>query len=297
MPESRPLRVAYLGPAGTFTEEALRCSAPAGPLEEVACSTIWDTVMAVERGAADRAVVPIENSLEGSVRATLDALAVEASGVRIAAEVVHPITHCLIGRDELALGEVERVVSHPQALAQCARFLRERLGTAELTSATSTAEAVRLIAEAGEPWAAIGSVGSAELYGCRVMSAGIEDEPGNVTRFVWLAPAAAADAIEGAPVKTSLVFWGFNDTSAGSLVAVLGEFAERGVNLSKIESRPGRVGLGSYMFFVDLDGAAGEPAVRAALGGLAARVTTVRMLGSYPVLRSRATAQPTPTAL
>lgn len=253
--------------------------------------------MAVERGAADRAVVPIENSLEGSVRATLDALAVEAPGVRIAAEVVHPITHCLIARHDLAFEEVERVVSHPQALAQCARFLRERMGAAEQTSATSTAEAVRLIAATDEPWAAIAAEGSAELYGCRVLSRGVEDDPGNVTRFVWLAPAAAANAIEAAPVKTSVVFWGFNDTSAGSLVAVLGEFAERGVNLSKIESRPGGVGLGSYMFFVDLDGAADDPAVSAALVGLAARVATVRMLGTYPVLRSRMVARPGPPAL
>lgn len=285
-----PLRVTYLGPAGTFTEEALRASAPPGAIEEMPCSTVWDTVMAVERGSAERAVVPIENSLEGSVRATLDALAVEAPGVRIAAEVVHPITHCLIGRDPLALSDIERVVSHPQALAQCARFLRRRLGAAEQASATSTAEAVRLVARADEPWAAIGPEGAAELYGCRVLSAGIEDEPGNVTRFVWLAPAGVDDAFDGPPVKTSVVFWGFNDTSAGSLVAVLGEFAERGVNLSKIESRPGRVGLGSYMFFVDLDGAASDPPVDAALEGLAARVTSVRMLGSYPVLRSRGAA-------
>src|SRR5919206_1750475 len=116
------MRVAYLGPAGTFTEEALRASAP-GEVEEVPYPTVFETVLAVQEGQADRAVVPIENSLEGGVAATLDALAGEANRVRIAAEVIHPIHHCLVASRELELAEVTRVVSHPQATAQCARFL------------------------------------------------------------------------------------------------------------------------------------------------------------------------------
>jgi prephenate dehydratase len=117
-------RVAFLGPAGTFTEEALRASAP-GAVEEVPFGTVYETVMAVQEGEADRAVVPIENSLEGSVAATLDALAGEADRVRIAAEVIHPIHHCLVAPRDVPLADVRRVVSHPQATAQCARFLRE----------------------------------------------------------------------------------------------------------------------------------------------------------------------------
>src|SRR4051812_45028828 len=135
------MRVAYLGPAGTFTQEAFMASAPSAA-SPVPYPTVYETVMAVQEGGADRAVVPIENSLEGGVAATLDALAGEADRVRIAAEVVHPIHHCVVAATELDLGEVTRVVSHPQATAQCARFLRERLGRAERVSATSTSDAV-----------------------------------------------------------------------------------------------------------------------------------------------------------
>ena len=273
------MRIAFLGPEGTFTEEALRASA-GGQGEEVPYPTVYETVMAVQEGAADRAVVPIENSLEGGVAATLDALAGEAEGVRIAAEVVHPIHHCLLARDRLELGRIERVVSHPQATAQCARFLRERLPRAERVTAASTAEAVRSIRDSDEPVAALGSRLSAELYGCEVLAENVEDHPDNLTRFVWLARAGEVEEPEP-PAKTSIVFWGFNDDSPGALVAVLGEFAERDINLTRIESRPRRVRLGHYMFFTDLDGAASQPPVRDALEGLRRRVETLRVLGSY----------------
>ena len=281
------MKVAFLGPAGTYTEEALR-SSTAHAVEEVPYPTVPDAVMAVERGDADRAVVPIENSLEGPVTATLDTLAGEAAGVRMVAEVVHPIHHCLIARESLALGEIERVISHPQAVAQCADFLAERVGAAERVMAASTAEAVRLVASTSKPWAGLGSRLSAELYGCRVLVEGVEDRPGNVTRFVWLAPAGTsadtgARVVPGAGAKTSIVFWGFNDNSPGALVTVLRELADRGVNMTKIESRPRREQLGHYMFFADLEGAADTPAVSAALEGLRSRVETLRVLGSYPV--------------
>jgi prephenate dehydratase len=274
------VRVAFLGPEGTFTEEALRASAPGGPVDEVPYASVYETVMAVQEGETERAVVPIENSLEGSVNATLDALAGEAADVRIAAEVVHPIRHCLAARAELEVGEIERVISHPQATAQCAEFLRERLGHAQRASAASTAEAVRMVAEAPEPWAAIGSRLAAERYGCAVLAEGVEDRPDNLTRFVWL--ARAGDAGHEGASKTSIVFWGFNDESPGALVGVLQELSERGVNLTKIESRPRRAALGHYMFFADLEGAHTEPGVREALEALGRRVQTLRVLGSYP---------------
>ncbi len=273
------MRVAFLGPAGTFTEEALRASAP-GPVEEVPYPTVYETVMAVETGEVDRAVVPIENSLEGSVNATLDALAGEASGVRIAAEVVRPVRHCLIARGALELEGVRRVLSHPQATAQCERFLHERLPAAERASVGSTAEAVRVVAESTEPWAALGSRLAAELYRCEVLAEGVEDRPENRTRFVWLAPASAAQP--PAASKTSVVFWGFNDESPGALVDVLHEIADRGINLTKIESRPRRVGLGHYMFFADLEGGAHEEPVAQAVEALRGRVEALRLLGSYP---------------
>jgi prephenate dehydratase len=276
-------RVAFLGPAGTFTEEALRASAP-GAVEEVPYGTVYETVMAVQEGEADRAVVPIENSLEGSVAATLDALAGEADRVRIAAEVIHPIHHCLVAPRDVPLADVRRVVSHPQATAQCARFLRERLPSAERVSTASTADAVRLVAESIEPWVALGSRLSAELYGCRVLAERVEDRPDNLTRFVWLAPAGEEDA-GGQPAKTSIVFWGFNDDSPGALVRVLSEFADREINLTKIESRPRRVRFGHYMFFADLEGGEVDAAVSEALDALRARVDTLRVLGSYPAAR------------
>jgi prephenate dehydratase len=278
------LRVAYLGPAGTYTEEALRTSLPAqrlGEVEEVPFPSVYETVMAVQDGAAERAVVPIENSLEGGVAATLDALAGEADRVRIAAEVVHPIHHCVVSSRELELGEVTRVVSHPQATAQCSRFLREHLPGAERASAASTAEAVLQVRDATEPWVALGSRLSAELYGCRVLADRVEDHPDNETRFVWLA-AAGEIADAPAPAKTSIVFWGFNDQSPGALVSVLRELSDRGINLTKIESRPRRVRLGHYMFFADLEGPAGVPPVSEALEALQRRVETLRVLGSYP---------------
>jgi prephenate dehydratase len=280
------LKVAYLGPAGTFTEEALLASA-SGPVEAVPYPSVYEAVMAVQAGEAERAVVPIENSIEGSVNATLDALAGEASEVRIAAEVVQEIEHCLLAREELPLERIARVLSHPQATAQCARFLRERLPGAERMTAASTAEAVRMVAEADEPWAALGSRLAAELYGCRVLAEGVEDHPHNQTRFVWLAPASAAASASAAdgPLKTSIAFWGFNDNSPGALVSILSELSDRGVNLSKIESRPRRVQLGHYIIFADLDGGLRESAVSEGLEAVAKKVRELRVLGSYPAAK------------
>ena len=145
--------------------------------------------------------------------------------------------------------------------------------------AGSTAEAVRAVAEGEGRSAAIGSRLAADLYGAVVLAEGIEDHPDNETRFVWL--AHADDAPWENPTKTTIVFWGFNDVSAGALVGVLTELSSRGINLSKIESRPRRTGLGHYMFFADLDGAADDPHIAEALAALAARVKVMRVLGSY----------------
>lgn len=280
------LTVAYLGPPGTHTEEALLASAP-GDVELQPRSTLYDTVMAVQEGTTDRGVVPIENSIEGGVAATLDALAGEADGVRIVAEVVHPIHHHLVARPGLRLEEIGTVISIPHATAQCARFLDAQLPGVERQAASSTAEAVRIAGESSEPVAALGSRLAAQLYGCDLLAEAVEDRDDNLTRFVWLAREADAPEPPDGPAKTSIVFWGFNDESPGALVSVLGELSQRSINLTRIESRPQRVRLGHYMFFADLDGRAGDEHVAAALQALSQRVHTLRMLGSYPAWAGR----------
>jgi prephenate dehydratase len=273
------MRVAYLGPAGTHSDEALRASAPPDS-EAIPHPTIYDAVMAVQEGSVERALVPIENALEGSVAVTLDTLTVEADRVRIQAEVVHPIHHCVLARSELSLSTVERVVSHPQATAQCARFLREHLPHAEHVSAPSTADAVLTVCRSDDASVALGSSLAAELYDCHIVATNVEDHPDNVTRFVWLAPADEVGEV-GSDPKTSIVFWGGGDQSPGWLVDVLSEFAGRGVNLTRIESRPRRTGLGHYFFFVDLEGRADEEAVSDALEAVRRHVGELRVLGSY----------------
>jgi prephenate dehydratase len=283
------MRVGYFGPQGTFTQEALIAATRGHQLELEPYPTIYDTVMAVHDGAVARALVPIENSLEGSVNATLDALAMETDRVRIVGEVVHPIQHCLIAREPLELDAIEAVVSHPQATAQCARFIRTRLPGARVLAGSSTAEAVRMVAEHEGPWAALGNRVAAERYGCEVLRAGVEDTPDNETRFVWLALAEASGWSPGAPGrpigpwKTAIVFWGVGSETPGWLVGCLREFADRAVNLTRIESRPRKQGLGRYMFVLDVEGRDTEPHVADALAGVRAQVEALRVLGSYPL--------------
>jgi prephenate dehydratase len=282
------MRAGYLGPEGTFTHEALISMAGGDELELVPLPTIYDTVMAVHAGLVERALVPIENSLEGSVNATLDALAMETEDVAILGEVVRPIEHCLIAREPIDLADIETVVSHPQASAQCARFIRTRLPRAQVLSGSSTAEAVRMVADHDGPWAALGTRTAADRYRCHVLRAGVEDVADNETRFAWLGRAGAPSGGPGpvgsasGPWKTAIVFWGLGSEEPGWLVGCLAEFAGREVNLTRIESRPRKQGLGRYMFFLDIEGRDVEPHVSEALAGLRARVEVLRVLGSFP---------------
>jgi prephenate dehydratase len=276
------VRIAYLGPAGTFTEDALGEAASGEGFEALRTPTIHDAILAVDRGEADRALVPFENSIEGSVRGTLDALAFDAKAVTIVGEHDFAVRAHLIARRPCELAQIEAVLSHPQPLAQCARFLREHLPDVERRSVSSTAAAVRMVGESERPWAAIGARSAAGLYGCEILREGIEDEAGNVTRFVWIAPAGTEVSGEGA-WKTSLVFSELGEDHPGALVEALREFSDRAVNLSRIESRPLRQGLGRYMFFCDLEGALADQAVSEAIEALRAKADSVRVLGSYPV--------------
>jgi len=275
-------RVAYLGPAGTFSEDALRAAARTARIDPLPAPTVYDAIRAVAEGEADRALVPFENSIEGAVRSTLDTLALEADSVTIAGEHDHPIRHSLIAREEVPLDRIEVVFSHPQASSQCARFIREELPRAEVQTAASTAEAVRDISSSFKPWAALGPASAADIYGCVVLRRGVEDRPDNVTRFVWIAPAGTRPEGPG-PWRTTLVFSELGADHPGALVEALTEFASRNVNLTRIESRPLRQGLGRYMFFIDLDGSAEHQAVGEAIEALRGKAESVRVLGSYPV--------------
>ncbi len=274
------MRIAYLGPAGTFTEDALG-EAFGGGLEPLRTATIRDAILAVERGEAERALVPFENSIEGSVRSTLDTLAFDAEAVTIVGEHDFAVRAMLIVREPLGLEQVEVVLSHPQPLAQCARFLRESLPAAELRSVESTAAAVKAVSESDAPWAAIGARSAAPIYGCAILQEDIQDEANNVTRFVWIAPAGT-EPEAGDRWKTSLVFAELGEDHPGALVNALQEFSSREVNLSRIESRPLRQELGRYMFFCDLEGALTEGPVAAAVEALRGKADSVRILGSYP---------------
>lgn len=301
------MRVGYLGPAGTHTEEAVKAAPGSDAFELTPLATVYDTVVAVQAGEVDRALVPIENSTEGAVNATLDALALETPDVVIVGEVVQRIDHCLLARAPVDLAQVTAVLSHPQASAQCARFLRAQLPNAVVLAAASTADAVRqLTAEepaAGIVSAALGTRMAAEHYGAVVLRASVQDRDDNQTRFVWLARRDAATGMAAAeqravgadepgatdgsrPQKTSLVFWGVGADTPGWLVRCLSEFAFRGVNLTRIESRPRKQGLGSYMFFVDAEGSADAPDVAEAIAALHGHASLVRVLGSYSVARS-----------
>ena len=281
------MRVGYLGPEGTFSHQALLDAKLDGETQPVALATLYDTVMAVQDAVVEAALVPIENSLEGSVDVTLDTLATDARDVEIVGETVAEIRNCLIAAQALELSAIETVYSHPQVNAQCAQFLRTRLRDAKVVATSSTADAVRSVtADPGAPNAALGNRLAASLYGGRILLEDVDDHAGNQTRFVWLAPGGQREAIRArvggsGPAKTSIVFWGAGDGSAGWLVSCLAELSERGVSLTRIESRPRRIGLGHYMFFADFEGASDDPPVAAAIDGLRGRCQEVGVLGSY----------------
>jgi prephenate dehydratase len=279
------LRIAFLGPAGTFSEDALLSAAGNADIEPLPRPSVYAAIRAVVEGEADRALVPFENSIEGSVRSTLDTLAFEAAGVAIVGEHDHPIRHSLIARFEFPLDRIEVVLSHPQPSAQCARFIREELPGATVRAAASTADAVRMLATSDEPWAALGAASAAGIYGCVVLREGVEDNPDNVTRFVWIAPEGTEPTGDG-PWRTTLVFSELGADHPGALVEALTEFSSRDVNLTRIESRPLRQGLGRYMFFCDLEGKERDPSVAEAIEALRGKAESVRILGSYPIAAS-----------
>ena len=244
-------------------------------------SSMQDTIEAVASGEVDCSIVPIENSIEGSVSATVDILAHEIDNLQIVREVRIPIQHQLLVRPGVTLDRVTKVVSHPHANAQCRIWLRNNLPGRDVEAANSTANAVERIAKSDQPWAAIGNHLAGETYGCVVLAPDIEDHKDNETRFVFLArQRERQDWFE--PYKTSVVCEIVKD-QPGALLLILQEFAFRRINLTKIESRPSKRRLGDYIFLVDMEGKVDDGPVADALRCLCCKLPRLAVLGSYPV--------------
>lgn len=269
------VRYAFLGPAGTFSEEAL-LALDVPDVEPVECSTIGEVFEAVERGRAACGVVPIENSIEGSVSATLDGLVFDTS-LEIQSEFVLDIHFSLVVAPGMKLADVGSVVAHPQASGQCRRWLERHLPGRPVTAANSNAEAVR-IAVATPGVAALGPSIAANLYGAEILQRDVEDYAGNQTRFVVIGRGLRDRTGRD---KTSLALFMKKD-KPGALLMILGEFAYADINLTKIQSRPTKRQLGDYMFFVDFEGHIDDANVRTALDCLRLKLREVKVLGSYP---------------
>ena len=268
-------RIAYLGPRGTFTEEAAIRYDPDGELESF--PTVGAVALAVSSGMAEEGVVPIENSLEGSVTATLDLL-IHEEKLLINRELVLPIEHCLLVRPGTRTADIDVVYSHPQSLGQCRDFLERCFPKARLEPSLSNAAAADVVAEGADRAAAIAPRRNAELRGLELLAQGIQDSDHNVTRFVVL---AEQDSPLTGDDKTSLCF-SFSDDKAGILYAVLREFAERDINLAKIESRPAKLNLGEYVFLVDCEGHRESALVKEAIDRVRSHTSMLRIFGSYP---------------
>lgn len=269
----QPLKVAYLGPAGTFSESASRKHFGSAP-SFLPMASIDDVFRAVESGNADYGVVPVENSTEGAVGGTLDLLL--ANPLKVCGEVKLRIHQHLLSRAE-GIGGAKRLYSHAQSIAQCHEWLNRNLAALPRVPVASNAEAARLAAEDPESCAIAGEA-AAELYGLNKLASNIEDDPNNSTRFLVIARHEAGPSGKD---KTSLVCSAPN--RPGAMHALLEPLAAHGVDMTKLQSRPARGGLWEYVFYVDIEGHQSDAAVAAALKELGDRAAFVKVLGSYPV--------------
>jgi prephenate dehydratase len=271
-----PKTIAFLGPIGTYTDEASYLYAPSA--ERVPFASLGLVTSALEEGNVDEAVVPIENSLGGTVIEVVDFL-IASEKSQIKGEFLLPIDHCLITRPGVKLSDIRVVVSKQEALTQCRQFLARELRFAEQVPATSTALAVVDLKEADDRTAAIGPRRAAELAGLPVLAHGIQDRKNNVTRFAVLAsssmPPSGSD-------KTTIAFDFDKPDAPGLVYGAMRPFADRGINLTKIESRPTGTGMGNYIFLLDLEGHIDEPHVQQAITELQRHTSTFKVLGAYP---------------
>jgi prephenate dehydratase len=273
------VQVAYFGPAGTFTEEALLSQPDLAAGDRTPFPAVPEVIAAVERGDADGGVVPIENMIEGSVSVTLDTLAFD-SDLLIQREIDLPVSLNLCVRRGVTLADVRTVVSFPHALAQCRAWMAKKVPEAEARASHSTSEAALEVARSKRgDMAAICNALAAEIYGLTVLAREIEDHPENETRFVLVGRGVPAPTGHD---KTSVVCFQRED-QPGSLLQILQEFAARSINLTKLESRPTKRGLGDYCFFIDCEGHVSDEVLADALRNLVAKQAEVKFLGSYPV--------------
>lgn len=270
--------VGYLGPHGTYSEEVALRLYQQNKVKFKTYSGIDVAIKAVESGEITQCIVPIENSLEGSVNVTLDILAHEAN-LYIIKEVIWPVRHNLLVKNKGE--EIKVIVSHPQALAQCRRNLRELHPDAQLRAMNSTADAATHVASGIANYAAVGSLGAADIYGLQIITSDIQDSSTNCTRFIVIGDVPADSSLPN-KYKTSVVCK-MNGARPGSLCEILQEFAERDVNLTRIESRPARTGLGNYIFFFDLDGSLKESNVHSAVDAVKEKSLWFKSFGSYPI--------------
>lgn len=277
---SAPQSVAYLGPAGTFTEQALLTQQDLAQATHRLCSSISDAMFCANNSEVDMAFVAIENSIEGSVNVTLDMLGFETD-LLIQKEVVIPVELHLLALPQAQISDITEVLSYPHALGQCRDFLRAKLPEARLTPDNSTAEAVASVSLAKDPSkAAVGTELAGEIHGLVKLAEGVEDRSGNQTRFV----AVATDHIPQptGQDKTSLVVFQ-RENQPGSLLSILQEFANRDIDLNKLQSRPTKQALGEYCFFIDMEGHIDQDHVKECLDKIRSEHADVKFLGSYPV--------------
>ncbi len=279
------MRYGFLGPAGTFTEAALRTLPQAEDATLLPYSSVAVALQAVRDDEADGAMVPLENSVEGSVATTLDELAAGAP-LQIVREVLVPVAFSLLVRPGTTREDVRVVATHPHAEAQCRRWLRSELPDLQVVLTTSTAEAARAVSM-GTYDAAVSAPLAAAHYGLTALARDLQDNEGAVTRFVLVCRPGPPPEPSGADRTTLFAY--IREDQPGALLQVLTEFAVRGINLSRIESRPTGDRLGRYFFSVDCDGHLADARVGEALSALHRACADVRVLGSYPRADARTT--------